>query len=283
MMAAIAAPVSTWASAELVRFSPQSHRTTVLINALTQSARRLGVPFTVSDRPQDAAWTLLWGPGAPDRVALMNRQRLTGGHVIAFDLAYWDRFKKVRVSIDAPHPQAYVMAKDWPAERFQSDPIAQTVCDRWNPSGPILVAGIGPKATTQYGDDVVASWERAQIARCQARWARPIHYRFKKQVGALPAGTRLCATAQPIETVLAGCSLVITWHSNVAVDAIRLGIPVVCRDGAAAAIFPSQVDDHHVPLSLEVRERFLQNLAWFQWNPETEAVQMWRFLREVLA
>ena len=42
-----------------------------------------------------------------------------------------------------------------------------------------------------------------------------------------------------IDQALTGCSLVVTWHSNVAVDAIRMGIPVVCRDGAAAAVCPS--------------------------------------------
>jgi hypothetical protein len=48
-------------------------------------------------------------------------------------------------------------------------------------------------------------------------------------------------TDQPIEHVLAGASLVVTWHSNVAVDAIRLGIPVICREGAAAAVCPSEL------------------------------------------
>jgi hypothetical protein len=61
-----------------------------------------------------------------------------------------------------------------------------------------------------------------------------------------------------------------------------MGIPVVCRDGAAAAVCPNLLTDHPEPLSPDVRQRFLANLAWFQWRDD-EAESLWRFLQELLA
>lgn len=265
---------------ELVRFQPESIRTRDVCRSLM--AANPGVRSSSSYQGH-ADLLLLWGPGAPARMSIMRRQIAAGGHVVAFDLAYWQRDRKVRVSIDAAHPQAWVMRKDWPADRFQSDPISRTVTDAWNPQGPIIVAGVGAKALAQYGDNVVSGWECAQIARCRARWPRPVLYRFKREIpsGPIPSGASACARGE-IDAVLKGASLVVTWHSNVAVDAIRLGIPVVCHDGAAAAVCPSQVEDTHRPLSQDVRDRFLQNLAWFQWDMAKEASACWKFLMELL-
>ncbi len=112
-------------------------------------------------------------------------------------------------------------------------------------------------------------------AACHARWPdRPLVYRPKPR-----------ETGHPIEDVLAGCSLLITWHSNVAVDAIRMGIPVICRDGAPAAVCPSGLSsDPPSPLSADVRDRFLINLAWFQWGwAPIEAQGCWTFLQELLS
>lgn len=270
-MIAVMAPI------ELLRFQPESPQTAGLFRALV--AANPDVHITDTYRGQSDL-LMLWGPGSPLRFEAMRRQVAKGGHVLCWDAAYWHRETKFRVSIDAAHPQRWIMSHDWPVDRFVADGVA--VSDAWDPTGPIIVAGIGEKATTQYGADVVAGWERAQIARCQAQWSRPIRYRFKKTPRTPPIGTSLCSSSSPIDAILAGASLVITWHSNVAIDAIRLGIPVVCQDGAAAAVCPSQVNESTRPLSVDVRDQFLANLAWFQWAPQ-EASKCWAFLAELLA
>lgn len=269
----IAAAVAT-VTVESLRLQPSSHRSDLALSALTQAATsRPELSVRSSDRYQGGAdWLLLWGPGNPTRFDIMARQIAAGGHVIALDLAYWDRDRKIRVSIDAPHPQAWVMRRDWPATRFTADRVP--VADLWKPDGPVVIAGLGDKARVQYGADVVDRWEAAMARACAARWpSRKVLYRTKR------------GNVQPIETVLRGASLVITWHSNVAVDAIRLGIPVICRDGAAAAVCPSTWPDDGMPqpLDLHTRMQFLHNLAWFQWDPKTEAQECWAFLRELLA
>jgi len=207
---------------ELLRFAPQSHRTCSVFHALAQAAQKAGIDLTVTDTYRGhASWLVLWGPGAPDRVQPMRRQLTVGGHVICVDLAYWSRDRKVRLSIDAPHPQAWVLRHEWPATRFDED--RPTVANTWDPGGPVLVAGIGDKATVQYGD-AVRCWELEMIRVAQTR-GFTVRYRPKTR-GTVPDGLRHAGTG-PIETILRGVSRVITWHSNVAVDAIRMGVPVI--------------------------------------------------------
>lgn len=263
--------VATRVTVEAVRFQPEIDRVRPLFHALMSAAGQGGVEMNFSQTYHGSStWVVLWGPGAPERADAMRRHVAAGGHVIAFDLAYWNRAVKVRMSIDAPHPQAWVMKRDWPRARFNAD--RPLVGDFWNPTGPIVVAGIGRKAQIQYGAATVSRWEAEIADACRARWPERAVVQRAKPVGVLP----------PIEDRLRGASLVITWHSNVAVDAIRLGIPVVCRDGAAAAVCPSELPETPTPLSIELRDRFLANLAWFQWAP-SEAVSLWAFLRELLS
>lgn len=207
----------------------------------------------------------------------MRDQLAKGGHVIACDLAYWDRDHSVRIAIDAAHPQSWILHQTWPRHRFEATQVP--VRDTWNQDGPIVLAGVGPKAVTQYGQ-IVEEWEHDMVRVCQARWTRPILYKPKKPTQGHLHGTRL--TRAPIEELLTGASLLITWHSNCAVDAIRHGVPVVCRDGAAAAVYPAEfAAEDPRPISIELRDRFLGNLAWFQWTPD-EALDCWQWLRELL-
>lgn len=265
---------------ELLHAHPETARAEVALDALAQAAVRAGSRVSVTTKYAGAApILLLWGPGAPDRIEAIRRQRAAGGHVIALDLAYWSRQTKTRVSFDGPHPQDWVMRRDWPLARFLDDPVS--ALNRWDPVGPVLVAGIGDKARVQYGNGATLAWEAAMVRDAAALYGLPVLYRAKREGAALPRGVRL-APAGPIERVLAGCSLVITWHSNVAIDAIRLNIPVVCRDGAAAAVCPSTLQAAPRPLNDTLRDRFLGNLAWFQWAP-SEAAACWRWIRETLA
>lgn len=276
--------VATATAVEIVRFEPESRRALAWFDALETGARGGGIDVSrTSDYRGTAPWLLLWGPGAPARGDLMRRHIAGGGHVVALDLAYWDRDRKARVSFDAAHPQAWVMRKDLPRARFDAERIP--VADRWKPNGPILFAGLGDKARVQYGAETVDRWESSMARACRARWPnRPMVYRKKKSTSAVPDWAPT-ASGQPIDQVLAGCSLVVTWHSNVAVDAIRMGVPVICRDGASAAVCPSELGaEDPQPLPLDVRDRFLGNLAWFQWGPEPSEIRgFWRFVQEQLS
>lgn len=265
-MIAVSAPTM-----ELLRFDPQSTRSMHLFARLERHAPKVGRATKSMTYAGESEWLLLWGAGHPARVEPMRQQSASGGHTLAFDLSYWSRNEKVRLSLDAPHPQRWVMKRDWPSTRLDADRVK--VGNDWNPNGHAIIAGLGQKARVQYGADTVDQWEAAMMADCRARGLEPI-YR--------PKSAQL---TPPIETALRGASLVMTWHSNVAVDAIRLGIPVICRDGAAAAVCPSSwpADGRPQPLDVSLRRRFLVNLAWFQWNPDKEVPAMLEWVRELLA
>lgn len=266
------------ASVELLTFRPQSERGIQMFDALQPVLEASSVQVTRGPRYRGGSDLLgLWGPGAPDRFSPMSAQVANGGHVVAFDLAYTQRAQKIRCSIDAAHPQAWVMCKDWPADRLTKSEMS--VSDRWDPAGHVLIAGIGPKAKVQYGARTVEAWELEMIQACQAR-RRVVWYRRKNGRGDMPAGV-VNADTGTIEAALDGASLLVTWHSNVAVDAIRAGIPVMCRDGAAAAVCPSVLSESQRPLPVDVRDRFLTNLSYFQWAP-SEAAHCWRFLLDLL-
>lgn len=273
------------ARVELLTFTPASNRGQWMFDALTKTAKPLGINVTATTEYHgDSDLLMLWGPGHPSRFDPIRDQMSNGGHTVAFDLAYWHRDRKVRCAIDHAHPQQWVMRKDWPASRFQQD-APPRVANRWNPEGPVIIAGIGIKAKVQYGAAMIANWEDAIAFECQRR-GRKVLYRRKRGIGEAPEGIRLAGDG-PIETVLDGASLVATWHSNVAVDAIRLGIPVICQDGAARAVcareLPPSAEPLPTPLPLDVRDRFLYNLAWFQWGTtHDEARGLWGWLAELL-
>lgn len=266
---------------ELLSFASASQRSLAVQRALQVGAPAPTVRVQLTTSYQGRSDVLLlWGPGGPDRFEPMAAQLAKGGHALALDLSYWQREKKFRVSIDAAHPQQWVMRRDWPASRLTADRIALT--NRWKETGPVIVAGIGRKARVQYGD-AVERWEAQMMGAVAKRWpGRRILYRRKQADAPVPTGANVASNV-PIEQLLVGASLVLTWHSNVAVDAIRMGIPVICQDGAAAAVCPSTFgEEDPQPLATDLRARFLQNLAWFQWAP-SEAREFWRWVPEVLA
>lgn len=255
-------------SLELLRFTPQSPGTERLFAALVEAALSSGMHVTDTTTYRGGSDLLMiWGPGSPTRFEAMRQQIASGGHSIVWDASYWNRASKMRISIDAAHPQAWVMKRDWPASRLQADGV--TIEDAWDPQGPVIVAGLGDKARVQYGAAVIDAWEAEMMAECRRRgWT--VAYRAKR------------GAQGPIEQALRGASLLISWHSNAAIDAIRLGIPVVCRDGAAAAVYGPEIPDEPRPIAPALRDRYLANLAYWQWAP-SEAAAFWVWLSEVLA
>lgn len=272
--------IATATAVEVLRFTPETSRAVHLYHALVPAMQRAGTDVQITREYQGRSTLLmLWGPGGLDRQTAMRRQMAAGGHVICWDLAYWDRDRKVRVSFDGPHPQGWVMRRRLPGSRLQADGVRLE--NRWTDGGPVLVAGIGAKARLQYGATVVDAWEQSMIDRIQRAGLKVI---YRPKTAQLPRPANLPISLQPvIDQALVGLSAVVTFHSNVAVDAIRLGIPVVCRDGAASAVCAGTwPDGGPVPMPIESRRRFLENLAWFQWDVVREADDCWKFLSEAL-
>lgn len=258
-----------------VLFNGQTNRKArPLLEALHRGAIEAGFDARLVDhhevRPK--SWLLVYGLGGLDRV-----QYITRGRVVAFDLAYWDRKgegRKYRVSINGLHCPERIMRGQVSLSRWKLSGL-DVGMDR--PSdGPILLVGNGPKSAA-----VGASgWSEAMAIRLRRMFpGRPIWYRPKP--GRTPESVKCdkVRTEDPIDVVLQDVGLVVCRHSNVAVDACRMGVPVACEDGAASCIYPT-IDRWQDQPTFAQRQEFLKYLAWWQWSPaECETAVFWDWLK----
>lgn len=239
-----------------------------MLQAMIDAAPKVGVRCIVTEAHKNAAPLLMsYGLGHPERRIQTEAHVAGGGRLIGWDMGYWNRDVAMRVTVDSGHPRGI---PDMPAYRWDAARIG--LRNDFDPAGPIVLVGIGRKSRTQFGL-VGQEWEaRTLMAIRSAHPGREVIYRPKQ-----PEVLVGCMSAEgEIADVLRGASLVVCRHSNVAVDACIAGVPVVCEDGAAVALYGSDLSAPVNP-DREQRRRFLQNLAWWQWQP-SEAVQAWRFL-----
>jgi hypothetical protein len=200
-------------------------------------------------------------------------------------MGYWDQgrgnetFGLNRFSVNALHPQEWVMREPLKQTRFLKKP--QGFADWWNPDGHVVLVGLGPKTADQYGLRG-SEWEARKLAQIRAALpGRKVIFRPKP--GSPFTGLDVEADqSSPIERVLDGAYLAVCRHSNVAIDAMRCGIPAAVEDGAAAAVCgPGFVD--RKPVSEAVRAEFFRNLSWFQWSiQECWKGDCWPFLLKLI-
>jgi hypothetical protein len=221
---------------------------------------------------------MVYGAGHPVRRPQQFANLRAGGRLVGWDLGYWDKKRgeddaaAMRLTIDADHPHKLIRPE--PPERWDAAGI--DLRDDFDPNGPVIVIGMGSKSHRMLGFDG-PHWEAKALQRAtQAHPGRPILYRPKRPHYPNPAGAWRRIDSVPIEDVLRGASLIVCRHSNVAVDACIAGVPVVCEDGAAAALYGSDVRQPINP-TREQRLQFLRSLAWWQWRPE-EAAEAWTYL-----
>lgn len=219
---------------------------------------------------------VVYGAGHPVRRPQQLANLRAGGRMIAWDLGYWgksgDCTSPMRATIDHDHPQK--MLRTEPGQRWDRTGIA--LREDADPKGPIVVIGMGPKSHRMLGYSG-PEWERRALEACARYYPdRQIIYRPKRPHHPKPAGRWRAVAEVPIEHVLRGASLVVARHSNVAIDACIAGVPVVCEDGAAAALYSNNLRSPTIP-TRDDRLQFLRSLAWWQWQPE-EAREAWTYL-----
>lgn len=219
------------------------------------------------------SWLIVYGLGGVDRVQYLKR-----GKVISFDLGYWDRKvsdRKYRVSINGLHCPDLILKGDAPTDdRWLSSGL--NVAPERSCEGPILLVGNGPKSAAVGA----RGWTEAMAWKLRERFpGRKIWYRPKPNRAHENVNCDAIRTEEPVDVVLGEVGLVVCRHSNVAVDACRLGVPVACEDGAAACIYPT-LDRWQEQPTFEQRKDFLRRLAWWQWSPEEcETAVFWGWLK----
>lgn len=241
------------------------------------SAMIATAPKSIKVRPTkiyrgDCELLMTYGTGHLVRRKWWEKHRKSGRHCIGLDLGYWNRTTPdptghtMRFTIDADHPQKWIRPE--PPERFDAAGI-QLRSDG-DPNGPILLVGLGWKTARALGYGP-QQWERAKLKELRERFpGRQIVWRPKTLRDGNIDGLK--TSAGRIEEALKGCSLVVCRHSNVAVDACIAGVPVICEDGAAFALYENEPDPTH-----QARLEFLRSLAWFQYTPK-EAKHAWNYL-----
>ena len=260
---------------EVILSADVSQRATKTLKAMIEAAPKLGIKMYVNEKwRRQSNWLMSYGLGHPIRRKWTEAHVANGGRLIGWDLGYWDRDNAMRVTVDNLHP--WRLITDMPKGRWEQANIA--LREDADPEGPILLVGMGRKSRAQFAMQDRA-WEREALKAIRMVYPdRKIHYRPKVPEDAIP-GT-VSVGGCPIQEAIQGCSLVVCRHSNVAVDACIAGVPVVCEDGAARAIYRPELAMPINPTA-QTRLRFLQNLAWWQWTPN-EAIQTWKFLTKIL-
>lgn len=213
-----------------------------------------------------------WHPPAGDWAA-----RARGGDprpVITCDLAYFGREEAaerrwVKVSVNDPHPTTYFQRRPKDAARFSGFGIP-LLPERINPAGAVVIAASGPKSSARDGLEF-QGWERAAIQHLRQHTDRPLVYRPKPYMKAgapQPLEGAAMDLRKPVDLLLRDAWAVVTRQSNVAVDALRCGLPVFAEAGVASVLGLKDLGLIEAPWrpSEAAKVQFFADLAWCQFR-----------------
>lgn len=269
-------------SVEVLMTGDESVIGKAVLNEATRAARELGWQVSVTHTLRGASkWLCLFGVGHELRNAARKKQIERGGRVACWDLGYIMSGKEpgisyLRVSVDHNHPWRDFDAT--PNDQGRLAVLSVQLRDTYNEKGPVIVIGMGPKSRRHLG---LNDWEKKTLEAARKEFpTRKILYRPKpitKKGVPINRDRHInwpLTKLGKIEEALNGASLVITRHSNVAVDACIANIPVRCEDGAAYWLYR---DNAHP--SVEQRQDFLCRLAYWQYRTD-EQKEAWQFLQK---
>lgn len=246
-------------------FRYQHPRSRKIADALADGARRLGwgVVDTEEEHFQPKADMLLaygWR-----NQAMFEAYRRAGLHFIYVDLGYWQR-KRARsdyggnhkVVLDGRHATGY-FRRGRPMDRLEGSPPIGL----WQQNGRhIVLAGLSAKGAVASGMRPLA-WEHVTIAGLRKLTDRPIVYRPKPSWrDARPIDKTIFSPGeQPIEEVLQGAHMLVTLHSNAALDALAAGVPIYAAEGLASVMSTSleNIETPHRPAD---RRQFFADVSY---------------------
>lgn len=226
---------------------------------------------------------------------VFSAYREAGGHYAYFDMGYFNRKPGKdkggnreghhRLAVDS-WDTADTMIRGCPLNRWlalgiEIQPIRPDfVAPDW--PGAVLVAGMSDKAAKTHGF-LPGQWERDTVAALA-----PMRVATGRQVILRAKPTHIDAVA-PIEDVLRGCALIVTHHSNVAVDGLVAGVPCHAVKGVGKLVSlkggylasPHQLQ--WTQPTFEARRQLLADVAYAQWTPEEMRTgEAWEHIRRVI-
>lgn len=255
---------------DVKKLSPTSRR---FFYGYFSAAKKAGLNVGLSSHYAKCKVLVIYGLGGADRYKIAMHHIKHGGTVISFDIGYWDRDlpnRKYRFSINGLHPTQVMQTTKPDSKRLYeaNKPITQT---EHRSADPIMLVGNAPKSIAVGAD----GWTREASKQIRKHFPKnEVVYRPKPSRPKEPGVIFDRISTEPIEHALKNISLVVCRHSNVAVDACFMGVPVVASDGAASSIYPNTLADYRSQPSAELRRDFLERLAYWQWSA-SEAVMFW--------
>jgi hypothetical protein len=228
--------------------------------------------------------------------------RAAGAHFAYWDLGYWNRRPEGvkgaareghhRLAVDS-WDTADTMARGCPADRWDATrppvpvlPLTWTVPQRGR--DVVLVAGMSGKAAGTHGFrpgewEGATMFELGQLIDRITRGEAPMQV-FRPEFRAKP---EKIAKGETIMQALARTRLLVTHHSNAAVDALFAGVPVFARKGVGRLISAAQmIQDNALcirPYSEDERTGLLRDIAYAQWTPaEMRSGAAWDHIKRLI-
>jgi hypothetical protein len=220
---------------------------------------------------------------------ILDEYRQVGTPTVFFDLGYFGRKGDPhpdfhRVAINGYQPTAYFQNDKRPPGRFE---LFNRPIQPWRTTGEeILVAGMSDRAARVWGLGDATEHAASMIAEVRKYTDRPITYRPKPSWGgAVPIpGTRFSNGTLDLQKDLARAWAVVTYRSNVAIDALIAGVPCfVLGDNPACVMSHNDLSRIEDPLRLSdpARLQFCADLAYCQFSlRELRSGQAWKEIRK---
>ena len=262
--------------------SSANRRARHIAQGFAEGMRRHGVEAVVSNRFDGVAGDLAVAYGWIHE-PIFEAYRRAGGHYVYWDLGYWGRRPTIspvegyhRMALDAWDTLTY-MRQGMPADRWDALNIGVSVNQRRG--SDVIVAGMSDKAAGTHGF-APGRWEE---------WAESYVRELVPDANVVMRAkpNKRARAVRPIEQALETAKLIVTHHSNVALDAIVAGVPVFCRKGIGRLASPEVLTADYIRDPVQpvysVRRQILYDAAYQQWTPaEMRDGRAWDFIREML-
>lgn len=246
---------------------------------ISEGLNRHGVQVYVSDTPDYTVdFFVFWGH---KRDALIRELRQRGIPYLVVERAYLgNRFEWFSLGWNGLNGDASFCNANSPSDRW--DKHWQDVMQPWqpNPDGYILTIG-QVMGDASLGMLDVGQWYRATQKRYAKAGKVVMHREHPDMVAGKksdPIRPEATLITGPLIDALKGASQVVTYSSNVGVDAVMLGIPTISCSKTSMAW--SVTDRLYEKPSMPDRTQWAHNLAYCQWLPhEIANGEAWDHLR----
>ncbi len=194
---------------------------------------------------------------------------------VLVDMGYFRRLEPGRYDgyhrfcVDAYHPERFISRLDQKGDRWRACSHELEFKDRWGTNAKgVLVAGMQAKTAILHGYEP-GQWEQWVIDQIRQRTDERILYRPKpsdRNPVELPGFKMYLNNVAP-SRLLSGVRIVVTHHSNIALEAIASGTPFYCEYGAAQPLSMTLDEITDPPFrSKEDRLQILHNACHLQYS-----------------